>query len=107
LVSARLGPDGGGLADVPRGPDRRAADHRARIRLHVPARAAAELVPPTAGHLEPDGDEACILTTGAESLGTLAVYTALAGAEFEVLDPPELASYLLVLAARLTRAARP
>jgi predicted DNA-binding transcriptional regulator YafY len=100
-------PGGDAAAYVARSVSTAVYRYQARIRLHVPARAAAELVPPTAGHLEPDGDEACILTTGAESLGTLAVYTALAGAEFEVLDPPELASYLLVLAARLTRAARP
>jgi hypothetical protein len=31
---------------------------------------------------------------------------AVTGAEFDILDPPELAEHILTLAARLTRAAR-
>ena len=99
-------PGGDAAAYVARSVSAAVYRYRARVRLNVPVRIAAERVPPTAGHLEPDGDDACILTTGAESLDTLVVYTALVGAEFEVLDPPELARYLLVVAARLTRAAR-
>ena len=45
-------------------------------------------------------------TGGASSLAPLAIYVALVGAEFEVIEPPALADYLLVLAARLTRAAQ-
>jgi hypothetical protein len=36
----------------------------------------------------------------------LAIYVAIIGAEFEILDPPELAEHILALAGRLTRAAR-
>ena len=35
----------------------------------------------------------------------LAVYVAIIGAEFEILDPPDLAEHILALAGRLTRAA--
>jgi predicted DNA-binding transcriptional regulator YafY len=80
--------------------------YQARIRLHVPASAAAERLPPTVGHLQADGEHACILHTGADSPDVLAIYVAILGAEFEILDPPELAEHVLALASRLTRAAR-
>jgi predicted DNA-binding transcriptional regulator YafY len=78
--------------------------YQARIRVHAPAGAVAERIPPTVGHLRADGEHACILHTGAESPDVLAIYVALIGAEFEVLDPPELAEHILALAGRLTRA---
>jgi predicted DNA-binding transcriptional regulator YafY len=80
--------------------------YQARIRLHVPASAIAERLPPTVGHLQADGEHACILHTGAESPDVLAIYVGILGAEFEILDPPELAEHVLALASRLTRAAR-
>lgn len=80
--------------------------YQARIRLHIPARAAAERLPPTVGHLEADGEHACILHTGAETPDVLAIYVAILRAEFEILDPPELTEHILALAGRLTRAAR-
>jgi predicted DNA-binding transcriptional regulator YafY len=79
--------------------------YQARIRLHLPAHAAAERLPPTVGHLQADGEHACILHTGAESPDVLAIYVAIIGAEFEILDPPDLAEHILALAGRLTRAA--
>ena len=80
--------------------------YQARIRLRLPAQAAAERLPPTVGHLQADGEHGCILHTGAESPDMLAIYVAILGAEFEILDPPELAEHILTLAGRLTRAAR-
>jgi predicted DNA-binding transcriptional regulator YafY len=80
--------------------------YQARIRLHVPASAVAERLPPTVGHLQADGEHACVLHTGAESPDVLAIYVAILGAEFEILDPPGLAEHVLALASRLTRAAR-
>jgi predicted DNA-binding transcriptional regulator YafY len=80
--------------------------YQARLRLHLPAQAAAERLPPTVGHIQADGDHACILHTGAESPDVLAIYVAILGAEFEILDPPQLAEHILALAGRLTRAAR-
>jgi predicted DNA-binding transcriptional regulator YafY len=80
--------------------------YQARIRLHLPARAAAQRLPPTVCHLQADGENACILHTGAESPDVLAIYVAILGAEFESLDPPDLARHILALAGRLTRAAR-
>jgi len=80
--------------------------YQARLRLHLPAQAAAQRLPPTVGHIQADGEHACILHTGAESPDVLAIYVAILGAEFEILDPPQLAEHILALAARLTRAAR-
>ena len=80
--------------------------YQARIRLHLPVQAAAERLPPTVGHLQADGENACILHTGAGTPDVLAIYVAILGAEFEILDPPELAEHILALAGRLTRAAR-
>ncbi len=69
--------------------------YQARIRLHLPVHAAAERLPPTAGHLQADGENACILHTGAESPDVLAIYVAILGTDFEILDPPELAEHIL------------
>jgi predicted DNA-binding transcriptional regulator YafY len=79
--------------------------YQARIRLHAPAKVAADRLPPTVGHLQADGEDACILSSGAESPDVLAIYVAIIGAEFEILDPPDLAEHILALAGRLTRAA--
>jgi hypothetical protein len=73
--------------------------YQARIRLHAPAKAAAERLPPTVGHLQADSENTCILHTGAESPDVLAIYVAILGAEFDILDPPELAEHILALAA--------
>jgi predicted DNA-binding transcriptional regulator YafY len=100
-------PGGDAAAYVARSVSAAPYRYQARILLRAPARVVAERVPLTAGHLLADGEHACILQTGAESLDTLAIYLSLIGAEFQVLDSPELAEHLLVLAARLTRGAGP
>ena len=98
-------PGGDAAAYVSRSVSSAPYRYQARIRLHLPAQAAAERLPPTVGHLQADGEHACILHTGAESPDVLAIYVAIIGAEFEVLDPPDLAEHILALADRLTRAA--
>jgi len=98
-------PGGDAAAYVSRSVSSAPYRYQARIRLHLPAQAAAERLPPTVGHLQADGEHACILHTGAESPDVLAIYVAIMGAEFEILDPPELAEHILALAGRLTRAA--
>ena len=98
-------PGGDAAAYVSRSVSSAPYRYQARIRLHLPAQAAAERLPPTVGHLQADGEHACILHTGAESPDMLAIYVAIIGAEFEILDPPDLAEHILALAGRLTRAA--
>ncbi|MFY1691070.1 helix-turn-helix transcriptional regulator [Plantactinospora sp. WMMB782] len=77
---------------------------RARVLVHAPAPVVAGLVPPTAGLVEAVDRESCLLRTGADSLGFLALHLALLGPEFTVLEPAELADELGVLAGRLDRA---
>lgn len=80
--------------------------HPARVRLLAPLSVLAERVPPAGGLLVPDGDGACVLETGGDSLRDLVAYLTHLDVDFEVLDPPELRELLRQLAARYTAAAR-
>jgi hypothetical protein len=60
---------------------------------------------PAAGRLEAAGRRTCILHTGSNSLDELAIYIAVKGFGFQVLDPPELVPVLHTLAERLSQAA--
>ncbi|HXR29060.1 MAG TPA: YafY family protein [Solirubrobacteraceae bacterium] len=64
--------------------------YQARVLLMAPVAELQQRVPAWAGTLEPYGADACVLHTGADWLGGLAVYVADIGVEFRVLDPPEL-----------------
>ncbi|WP_030546561.1 YafY family protein [Streptomyces albus] len=81
--------------------------YRGHFLLHAPAEAVAPRLPPTAGTLEADGEDTCVLRTGANSLDELALYVGLLDVPFEVREPPELRERLAVLAGRLARAAAP
>jgi predicted DNA-binding transcriptional regulator YafY len=73
--------------------------------LHAPAEVVAERVPPTAGVIEVVDAGTCTLSTGADTLDLLALHLALIGADFEVLEPPELAGHVHAMAERLRRSA--
>ncbi|MBA3525284.1 MAG: WYL domain-containing protein [Geodermatophilaceae bacterium] len=79
--------------------------YQATIRLLVPLAEAARLIPPTAGTLVADGEQAAILTIGANSPDHLAIHLGLLDCAVDVLDPPELRAHLRRIAARLERAA--
>ncbi|TDE09471.1 helix-turn-helix transcriptional regulator [Jiangella asiatica] len=78
--------------------------HHARVRLHAPAERMAAHLPVAAGSVAPDGDDTCVLETGADSLDTLAVRLGSTGVEFDVLSPPELVDHIADLARRYMRA---
>ena len=78
--------------------------YHARVILHAPLSQVAERVPPSYGALEPVDDHTCLLRTGAHWLGGLAVYVAMIGVDFEVLEPPELVEQVRILADRFRRA---
>ncbi|GAA1995431.1 helix-turn-helix transcriptional regulator [Catenulispora subtropica] len=78
--------------------------YQATILFHAPLEKVAATTTPTAGRLEARDEHSCLYYTGAEALDTIAVYIALKGFEFEVVDPPELKDYVSALAARLSRA---
>ncbi|MCX5266479.1 YafY family protein [Streptomyces sp. NBC_00199] len=84
---------------------------RAAVRLLAPLAEAAERVSPSAGTLEPDGEGACVLRTGAASLDVMVIHVMMAGLEFEVLEPVELNDAIRTardrLDAALARAAGP
>jgi predicted DNA-binding transcriptional regulator YafY len=79
--------------------------YRAIATLHAPAAEVARRLGGAAADLTALDERACRLETHADTLEWLAFRLMLAGCEFEVHQPPELAGYLRVLAARLTRAA--
>ncbi|WP_204072492.1 helix-turn-helix transcriptional regulator [Planotetraspora phitsanulokensis] len=79
--------------------------HHARVTVHAPAQAVAERITPAVGTVEIVDETTCVLRTGADTLGTIAVYLGLLGLDFTVDDPPELVAHLRELAARYDRAA--
>jgi predicted DNA-binding transcriptional regulator YafY len=79
--------------------------YRARVRLHAPVQMIAAELPPTVGVLEAAGEDTCMLTTGSDSLDSLAFHLGQLGCEFTVLEPPELIERIRGLAGRLRRAA--
>ncbi|MFE2097650.1 helix-turn-helix transcriptional regulator [Streptomyces sp. NPDC059468] len=60
------------------------------VRLLVPLRVAAERISPSAGMLEADGEDACILRSGAPNLEVMVIHIMMTGFPFEVLEPVEL-----------------
>ena len=80
---------------------------RARVLMHAPAGVIADLVPPTVGIIEAVDTGTCLLTTGADALESIAIHLAWLGADFTVLEPPELTEHVRALAGRLQRAADP
>lgn len=78
--------------------------YQARVLLHAPAAAVAARLPPTVGTVEPAGEDACLLSTGSESLDALAFHLGHLGCEFTVLGPPELIERVRTLAGRWLRA---
>jgi predicted DNA-binding transcriptional regulator YafY len=81
------------------------AVHEAVVRLHAPVESLRARVPPSAGTLEPDGDDACLLRATTESLEWLAAYIGVLGVEFEVVDSPALLECVQAVGQRFARAA--
>ncbi|GAA3600791.1 YafY family protein [Nonomuraea rosea] len=69
-----------------------------RFLVHAPA---ARIAGRTAGTVEPDGDDRCVLTLRGDDLHLMAVVVAFLDVDFEVLEPPELRDRLHVLGRRL------
>jgi predicted DNA-binding transcriptional regulator YafY len=79
--------------------------YQARVILHAPMRELDRRVPPSYGSLEPIDERSCMLHTGSDWLGGLAVYIAELGVDFTIVEPPELAERVRELAGRFARAA--
>jgi predicted DNA-binding transcriptional regulator YafY len=78
--------------------------YQASVILHAPLTAVAHRVPNAVGTLEAIDDDSCLLHTGADWLGGLAVYVADIGVDFTVVDPPEFAERVRELAGLFARA---
>jgi predicted DNA-binding transcriptional regulator YafY len=78
--------------------------YQARVILRAPLEQVAGRVPHNVGTLEAIDERSCLLRTGSDWLGGLAVYVAEIGVDFEVLDPPEFVERVKQLAARFARA---
>ncbi|GAA3981482.1 YafY family protein [Streptomyces marokkonensis] len=91
-------------AYVSEGVSTRAYATHAVVRLLVPLQEAAERVSPTAGVLEAEGPESCLLRTGAGSLDVMVVHVVLLGFDFEVLEPDGLTEAIRTARDRLSRA---
>ncbi len=93
------------IALVSRGVPPAARRFRARVLVHAPAAVIAERIGPWVGTVEAVDAATSILDTGADTLDILAVHLGMLDAEFSVIDAPDLASHLRLLAGRYARAA--
>ncbi|WP_405832407.1 helix-turn-helix transcriptional regulator [Streptomyces sp. NBC_01176] len=91
-------------AYVSRGVSTGAYAAHAVVRLFVPLVEAAERISPSAGTLEAEGDDSCVLRTGAASLDVMVIHVMLMGFEFEVLEPAALTEAIRTAQGRLSRA---
>ncbi len=77
---------------------------RGRVRLEMPAQAASARVPSRYASVEPDGEDACIVSTRGQWSQSFLVWMATMDVPMRVLDPPEMADAARRLVERLTRA---
>lgn len=78
----------------------------ARVRFHASQDVVAQTFSASSVQIEPDGPDACIVTTGADDAEGMIPWFAMPGVDFEVLEPPEVAAAVRAVADRLARAAR-
>ncbi|MFH9735196.1 helix-turn-helix transcriptional regulator [Streptomyces sp. NPDC017260] len=90
-------------AYVSEGVSTRAYATHAVVRLPAPLQEAAERISPTAGVLEAEGPDSCLLRTGAGSLDVMVVHLMMLGFDFEVLEPDGLTEAIRTARDRLTR----
>jgi len=77
---------------------------RARVKLMAPADVIASRLPPGTGLIEPLDAQSCLVQLAASSFEALAFYVGFMGADFEVIEPPELMEHVRRLADRYVRA---
>jgi predicted DNA-binding transcriptional regulator YafY len=76
----------------------------ARLMVHAPASLIAEKLGPVAESVEIVDENRCVVSLGAASAEALAPWLGFLGADFEVLDSPELAVQVSILANRYAKA---
>lgn len=78
----------------------------ARVRYQAPEHVVAQHFSPASVTIEADGPDACIVTAGADDPEKMVFYFATVGADFEVLEPPEVERAVDVVAQRLRLAVK-
>ncbi|MFI2034858.1 helix-turn-helix transcriptional regulator [Streptomyces bottropensis] len=77
--------------------------HHARVTVHAPATAVIERINPAVGTVQPLDADTCVLTTGADTVQTLAAHLGMLDFDFDVTEPVELVDHLRRLADRYAR----
>jgi predicted DNA-binding transcriptional regulator YafY len=77
---------------------------QARITVFAAAAEVIERINPSVGAVEALDEHSCVLSTGADSVLTIAVFVGMLGLDFRVDDPPELADQVRELGERYLRA---
>lgn len=77
----------------------------ARVRYFAAKEVVAQTFSSASVQIDEDGPDACIMTTGADDAQVMALYLAMPGCDFEVLEPAEVAEAVRTAAERLARAA--
>ena len=75
----------------------------ARIRFLATKDVVAQTFSGVSVEIEPDGADACIVTTGADEPERMVLWLALPGIDFEVLEPPEVIAAVREVGERLRR----
>ena len=78
--------------------------HVARVRYLASKEVLAQHFSPALVTIEEDGPDACVVVTGADDPQRLALYLAMPGIDFDVLEPPEVAQGAVAMARRLAAA---
>lgn len=76
----------------------------ARVRYFAPSDVVAQVFPTASVHIEADGPDTCIVTTGADDPERMVPWLAMPGCDFEVLEPPEVVDAVRTVAGRIARA---
>lgn len=101
----RVPPGGDAAAYVRKGSRAAQWRFRARLVVHAPAAMIAEKLGPAAESVELLDDNRCLVSLGAASAASMAPWLGFLGADFEVIDSPELTAELHTLAQRYAQAA--
>lgn len=95
-------PGGDAVAFVTRGIATRLWQHQAQVRLHAPAAAVAERLPPTTASLVVVDDRTCLLDLGGDRLDRMAADLCALDVDFDVVEGPDaLRTALRTMARRL------
>lgn len=98
-------PDGDVIAHVSRGVDQATWHFRATVRVHAPAADLAKRLPASVA-IEAIDERTCLARVGSDSPEMLATYLGMLGADFDVVEPPELRRHVRALGERYVRAAK-